>query len=345
MLSLTNILPDVVIFCLVFSSQTNGVLYVGKEERATTVVPQGHEVLISVVENTRKLSTGSGEEMKSETFVLSKKRPKSMLNDIVTAADTGDSTLLVNGPFVASEMLRNVAKRQRRHSDGASLVNGVADQKGPMAWDELVRAQAKPSVTSPKLPIAVNGVRLDISSEHAPKTDLDKIQPNKTNKHVANTAIVGNHSNATNTCPSNYSSMTNTTIGNHSDKMNAIAGNHCGTTNTSDPRNRTSTVPGNYGNMMETTTNQTGSESRGIPSENILPRSLHPVATQAQSSCGNTVTQSDTSTAGVSTPRNENASDNLRGDQTACTVLPYICLWSGCNWYVLIVSLLYYMLP
>lgn len=305
----------------VFSSgQTNGVLYVGKEERATKMAPEGQEVVISVVENPRKQSTGPSEEMNSESLVLGKKRPKAMISDITTA-DVADSALLINGPFAASEMLRNVAKRQRRHSDDASLVNGTAEQRGPMAWDELVRAQPKPLVTSPKLPIAVNGVRLDILPEHVKdyglkaelSTNSEKTlhtKPNNPHGNMANTTNLGNHGN-----------VTNTTLGNHGNVTNASNLGHV-----------TNTTLGNHGNTTNTTANQSGLKSPAVPTTNVVPGSLPPVTTQGQSSGGNAVTRSDTITVGVTTPKDQNAGDSSRGEQVASVVLPYRCLWAACNW-------------
>ncbi|CAB3978235.1 AT-rich interactive domain-containing 2, partial [Paramuricea clavata] len=321
--------------------QTNGVLYVGKEERATKMAPEGHEVVISVVENPRKQSTGPSEEMNSESLALGKKRPKAMISDI-TAADMPDSALHINtnGPFTASEMLRNVAKRQRRHSEDASLVNGTAEQKGPMAWDELVRAQPKPLVvTSPKLPIAVNGVRLDILPEHVKdyelKADLSTnsekmlhTKPNNPHGNMANTANLGNHGNVTNTTLGN---VTNTTLGNHGSTTNITLGNHGNVTNASSLGHVTNTTIGNHGNTTNTTANQSGLKSPGVPTTNVVPGSLPPVTTQGQSSGGNAVTRSDTITVGVTTPKDQNAGDSPRGEQVASVVLPYRCLWAACN--------------
>ena len=67
------------------------------------------------------------EEINTGSVVLGKKRPQSLLS-YITTADKGQSAMLMNGPFVASEMLRNVAKRQRRNSEGSSLVNGSSEQ-------------------------------------------------------------------------------------------------------------------------------------------------------------------------------------------------------------------------
>lgn len=284
------------------------------------MAPTGHEVVISVVENTRKPSTGPSEEINTGSLVLGKKRPQSLLSDITTA-DKGQSALLMNGPFVASEMLRNVAKRQRRNSEGSSLVNGSSEQKGPMAWDELVRAEAKPPVTSPKLPIAVNGVRLDILPEPAkdfgskvePIMNPEKNQLTKTSNPLGNlaNAALGNHGNMTNTSVGNQGNMANVT--GVAKVTSATLGNHISTTNT--------------------TANETGSKSPGVPTTNIETGTLPPVTSQVQTSAGNAVTRSgDTATVGVTTPEDQTPDNNPRGEQAAGVVLPYRCLWSGCNW-------------
>ena len=326
---ITLILP----YCFnsVFSSgQTNGVLFVGKEERATKIAPAGQEVVISVVENPRKPATGPSEEITKGAVVLGKKRPKSLLSDITTT-EKSESALLINGPFVASEMLRNVAKRQRRHPDDASHVNGSSEQKGPMAWDELVRAQHKPLTTSPKLPIAVNGVRLDILSEHAKdsgcKPDAGSTANQEKNLHAkttnvttaanttnlsnhGNMANAGNHGNANNSGLGNQGIVTNTSLGNHGDMANKSVASQA--------------------NVTSSTTNHSELKSPGIGATNFVPGGLPPVAPQGQSSGGNAGTQSVTTTVVVKTNANS-SSDNPRGGQAAGVVLPFRCLWAGCN--------------
>ena len=284
------------------------------------MAPTGHEVVISVVENPRKPSTGPSEEINTGSVVLGKKRPQSLLSDITTA-DKGQSAMLMNGPFVASEMLRNVAKRQRRNSEGSSLVNGSSEQKGPMAWDELVRAEAKPPVMSPKLPIAVNGVRFNILPEPArdygskvePITNPEKKPTIKTTNplgSLANTALV-NHGNMTNTSLGNQGNIANAT--GVAKVANASLGNHISTTNT--------------------TANETGSKSPRVPNTNVETGTLPPVTSQMQTSGGNAVTESgDTATVGVTTPKDQTPDNKPRGEQAAGVVLPYRCLWSSCNW-------------
>ncbi len=316
------------------SAATNGVLFVGKEERATKMAPEGQEVVISVVENPRKSSTGSSEEINSESVVLGKKRPKSLLSD-VTTADKAGSALLVNGPFVASEMLRNVAKRQRRLSDGATLVNGSSEQKGPMAWDELVRAQPKPLATSPKLPIAVNGVRLKILPEpakgYASKVDASVANSEKNvhTKTVTTIANATNLGNMTNTVT--HGNMTNTGLGNQGIVTNTALGNHGNMTNTA-LGNMTNTPVVSQSNMTNITPNHTELKSPVVTTTNFVPGSLPAVTTQGQSSGGNAVTQSDTTTVGVATPKEQNAGDNSRGEQAVSVALPFRCLWAGCTW-------------
>ena len=258
------------------------------------MAPAGHEVVISVVENPRKQNVEPSEDVSTpEGLVLGKKRPNSLLGDITTESAKGESALLMNGPFVASEMLRNVAKRQRRHSEGATVVNGIGstEQKGPGAWDELVRAQTKPVATSPKLPIAVNGVRLEVLAEHAKefaaKVDTSAIPEKKVSPKPSF---------------ANLGDITNTTV--------AVV-----------------------------------VKSPGLPTSNFapgtLPQSSTTVTSYGQSSGANTVlvtrsdaTSGETSTVGVTTPKNNSPGDNPRGDQAADAGLPYRCLWSGCERWV-----------
>ena len=311
--------------CIFFSAQTNGVLFVGKEERVTKMATDGHEIVISVVENPRKAGAGPSEEITAGSLVSGKKRPKPLLSDI-TSTDKGDATLLVNGPFVASEMLRNVAKRQRRHSEDTSLVNGTGEQKDPMAWDELVRGQTKPMVTSPKLPIAINGVRLDI----VPNADTNNMLKTKTNNPLSSlgnmtSTILGNHCNITNTNhgtgTSSHGNTTILSISNHGNMANTTLGNS---------GNITNATVSDHSNTANTTTNQTALKSPGLPTANFVPAALLPVTSQGQSSGGNAVSQSDTNT--VATAKNQTPGDKPRGEQAAGVVMPYRCLWAGCGW-------------
>ena len=182
------------------STPTNGVFYVGKEERAPKIKPEGQEVVISVVENPRKQSAEASENVD----LVGKKRPKSLLSNIATT-EKSEPALLMNGPFVASEMLRNVAKRQRRNSEDSSVINGSAEQKGPMAWDKLVRTQSKPPA---KLPIAVNGVRLNILTEHEKDYGAKNEENTNSEKHVQIKTTNHPVGNILNTTPDN---MTNST--------------------------------------------------------------------------------------------------------------------------------------
>ena len=303
----------------------------GKEERATKMTPAGQEVVISVVENPRKPSTGPSEEVNKGSVVLGKKRPKSLLSDITTA-EKSESALLINGPFVASEMLRNVAKRQRRLPEDTSLVNGSSEQKGPMAWDELVRAQPKPLVASPKLPIAVNGVRLDILSEHA--KDLGsrpdaRIASSEKNLHTANP--VSSVANTTNL--SNNSNMVNT--GNHGNTTNTGLGNQSiiATTSLGSQGNMANSSVASQSNATNSAPNHAEIKSPAIVTTNFVPGGLPPVTTLGQSSGSNAGTQSVTTTVAVATSvKDQSASDNSRGQQAAGVALPYRCLWAGCNW-------------
>ena len=281
------------------------------------MAPTGHEVVISVVENPRKPTTGPSEEINTGNLVIGKKRAQSLLSDITTA-DKGQSALLVNGPFVASEMLRNVAKRQRRNSEGSSLVNGSSEQKGPMAWDELVRAEAKPPVTSPKLPIAVNGVRLDILPEPA-KDSGSKAEPvmnPEKNQLTKSTNPIGNLAN---TVPGNHGNMSNTS---QAKMANAIS-----------DANVTSTPLGNHSFMTNNTANDTRPKSPGVPTTNNKTGTLPPATSQVQTTAASTVARSgDTVTVGVTTPKDQTPDNKPRGEQAAGVVLPYRCMWSSCNW-------------
>ena len=281
------------------------------------MAPTGHEVVISVVENPRKPTTGPSAEINTGNLVIGKKRTQSLLSDITTA-DKGQSALLVNGPFVASEMLRNVAKRQRKNSEGSSLVNGSSEQKGPMAWDELVRAEAKPPVTSPKLPIAVNGVRLDILPEPA-KDYGSKVEPimnPEKNQLTKSTNPIGNLAN---TVSGNHGNMTSTS---QAKMANAIC-----------DANVTSTPLGNNRSMTNTTANDTRPQSTGVPTTNNETGTLPPATSQVQTTAASTVARSgDTVTVGVTTPKDQTPDNKPRGEQAAGVVLPYRCMWSACNW-------------
>lgn len=194
-------------------TRANGVsdiLYAAKEEQTTKMAHQAHEVTISVVENPSKQTLSSSDQSKSVLTCglvpsSSRKRTQPLSNDNSNV----DISMNLNGPFVASAMLRNVAKRQRHHSDGGSvpLVNGVGS--GDNEQKDPTRSHQKASVTSPKMPITViNGIRRDLLFQQVevtankPDVKTNPLPPGHPTQDSLSTNVVGNHSSSTLVTPS-----------------------------------------------------------------------------------------------------------------------------------------------
>ena len=268
----------------------------------------GHEVLISVVENPNKptveaINHQSKPVSPSASGTSSvRKRTAALPSDRLTENAKVESTVNVNGPFVASEMLRNVAKRQRLHSDGGSvpLVNGVGsggdEQKDPVICNELSRSHQKPNVTSPKMPIAVNGVRLDVISQHADAAD-SKIRTSSGNSHGKTNALF--------TVYNTQGNITNA-VGNHS-------------------------VPRSL--VMSTSSTTNSGPGSVLPSTAVASRgqSSSTLAVVLNRNVVVTTTLTSAVIPGSSVPGDNSRSCEVRGEQASGVCGPYRCMWSGCT--------------
>lgn len=269
------------------------------------------------MENSRATTRRPSDEVFPAGLVSTKKRPPSILGD-VTAKD-GEQTLLINGPFVASEMLRNVAKRQRKQSQTTSHLNGSSEQKGVGAWDEIVKTQAKPPLTLPKLPIAVNGVRLDVLSEpiknHNPGTttsrEVGNMSHSNTNAGIDhNTEIAGNGGSNANASVSNFEST----------KSRSAAGDVAMSVGNSSSVNA----------VLAARKNADVNECSGVVTE-----SLPSVNSREQTLISNSVTTVADSavrtTVGISTPQDEKHESDSRMEKSPAGVSTFRCLWAGCD--------------